>query len=582
MISTRHRRKSAVVTVLLALGLLAGTVAADADPSDTISIVRPGESTLPTSEVASRLAEATFAAADRVLIGRDDEFADAMTSGLLQGDSPLLLVPTLGPVPQPVLDQIALLDPAEVVLLGGTSALSPAVEDELAGAGYEVTRTFGASRTETAIEIARDAAPSDTVIIARAFADPDVGDPTQAFADALAAGAWSARTGWPILLTQTDVLTETTRNHLVAGSFDRAVVLGGAAAISDAVETEVGSLVGNTERVAGTDRFGTAVAVAEESGAPTAAAAARVILVDGQGPTSWAGGFAAAGHAAVFDAPVLLTSGDVIPPATAAWLSGGRGSGPAGGSETSVNGGDDQIRLTCVTPVAVCDDARSLLGLPSVVGGGQVLFQADDTDSEGATGTLYLVDLDGAHLQAVGPCNRCDDLRLSPDGRTAVGVEDGVLVLRRAPDFSDATALVTPLDGQAFSDPQFTPDGQTVVATRTRTGGGTAVVSVGLDDPAVQVLAPGSRLPGSDAVGPVATVPSGVGVLVADIRVDGAAVTSELGLIDVRGGDVELLETTPGIMRSATLSPDGSAYALDAGGRRPGRGRLPLQTGSLP
>ncbi|MEE8602526.1 cell wall-binding repeat-containing protein [Euzebya tangerina] len=647
---TRHPRSRLLVAIAV-LALLAGTMtAAIADPADTISIIKDGEEGLSTAEIASRLTDATFASAERVLIGRDDEFADAMTSGLLQSESPLLLVPSAGPIPPEIMTQIELLDPAEVLLLGGVDAISAGVEAELTGEGYAVDRTFGPSRIETATAIADVGAQgSETVLIARAFSDPTVGDPTQAFADAMAAGGWSASSGWPILLTETEVLTGTTRNYLSSGAVRNAFILGGTAAVSAEVEAELRLLVDNVERVAGSDRFGTAVAVAEKVGAPTASDAARLTLVDGQGDNAWAGGFAAAAHSARFGAPIVLTSGEVIPPATAAWLSSAQTPEARRGSVGDTPNDTDPIRLTCVTVASVCDEARSLLELPPrvllrfdppsgstitqgdgveilanntvdelqisgsctdgpiagpsptdvtittvgecelivtpILPGGvaqdattasytvippedpvpQVVFHAGEEATDQTTGELRLVGVDGSNPRVIDACDGCRDLRVSADGQTLVYVHDDQIITRTGQDFATPTTLVPLADAVSWSEPQFTPDGQAVIATRNNNGD-IGVERITLADGTITPLAPGHRVAGSDAVGAADGAASGAGVLVYVIESVQPGVQSNLGLVDIAGGPVMPLVTVPGVLQSAALSPDGTAYAYDRGG----------------
>ncbi|MGI9019023.1 MAG: cell wall-binding repeat-containing protein, partial [Euzebya sp.] len=168
-------------------------------------------------------------------------------------------------------------------------------------------RRAGASRFETATAIARaDAAAADTVILARAFPSEGATDPTQGFADALAAGGMAAEFGWPVLLTQTEVLTPTTRAYLQEAGIGQVEIMGGTAAISAGVEAEINGLGIATERVSGASRAETAIAVAAKRGAPSAAEAAHVVLVQGQTEDAWAGGFAAAARSALLDAPIVL------------------------------------------------------------------------------------------------------------------------------------------------------------------------------------------------------------------------------------------------------------------------------------
>lgn len=362
---TSHRRP--VLVILLAVGLtvplLAAAPRADAvatETSDALRIVKDDES--PTAaELSVRLSESTpLPDTSTVLIGRSDVFADSLASGVLQGASPLLLVPPQGPVPDRVVDELARIAPSRVILLGGTSAIGQVVEDALA-TSYVVERRAGGSRIETALEIARiDAPAADTAILARAFASPASADPTQGFADALAAGGLAAEMGWPVLLTQTEALAASTREYLTTAGIRTVHVIGGTAAVSDAVVAEVQGLGITSTRVAGDSRAATAIEVAKVSGVQSAADVTRVTVVEGQGEDAWAGGFAAAAHAARFDAPIVLATGEVLPPETQVFLEGGT----ALPQSVFEQGGPDPV-LTCVTGPLSCEASRIALGLPA-------------------------------------------------------------------------------------------------------------------------------------------------------------------------------------------------------------------------
>jgi putative cell wall-binding protein len=347
-----------LATALAAAVLLAlpdGAGAVDTETSDTLRIVKDDESPSP-AELAVRLSEDTpMPSSGTVLVGRSDVFADSLASGVLQGASPLLLVPPQGPIPQRVLDELARLAPTRVILLGGVTAIGQVVEDELATT-YTVERRAGTSRIETAIEIARSDAPAaEAAILARAFPTADADDPTQAFADALAAGGLAAEEGWPVLLTQTDRLTGATRDYLAASGIRTMYIAGGTAAISEGVVGELQALGITAQRVAGDTRAETAIEVAKLRGADSAADVDRVTVVEGQGEDAWAAGFAAAAHSAFFDAPIVLTAGETLPPETEAFLQGGAGFAQAGG---------EGVRITCVTGPVACEESRVAIGLP--------------------------------------------------------------------------------------------------------------------------------------------------------------------------------------------------------------------------
>ncbi len=324
--------------------------------SDTVDVVK--DQAVSNAEIAVRLTEATpsTTGATRTVVARDDVFADSMTSGVLQDDSPLLLVPSSGPLPARVRDALAQIGSTEVVLLGGTAAITPEVEAQLADLGLSTQRRAGADRIATAVEIARAEAPTaTTAILTRAFGTSQT-DPSQAFADSLAVGGWSADTGWPVLLSDSTALSTATAEYLAGSAVTRVEIVGGTAAIGAGVEQALRDMGMQVERTAGTNRFDTAVEIADKRGASSAADVGRVTLVEGQAPDAWAGGFAAAAHSAAFDAPILLTNGDAMPPETAAFL----------GTGSTFAGTQPPVRLTCVTRTSrVCHEGRDLLGLPS-------------------------------------------------------------------------------------------------------------------------------------------------------------------------------------------------------------------------
>jgi putative cell wall-binding protein/Tol biopolymer transport system component len=527
---------AAVLSAVVSLTVLAAPPSPaqedDGSPADTISIVK--EDTTPSNaEVAVRLSESTpLPDTSTVLIGRDDEFADSLASGVLQATSPLLLVPSLGPVPDRVRAELARLDPERVILLGGEAALSPDVEQELAGLGYAVERRAGDSRFETATAIAAaDAAGADTAILARAFAAPGATDPTQGFADALAAGGLAAERGWPVLLTQTEVLTGATRDHLVAAGIRTVKLMGGTAAISEAVEAELAGLGITAERIAGGSRAETAIEVAKARGAETAADAAHVVLVQGQTGDAWAGGFAAAAHSALLDAPIVLAVETQLPPATAAWLEGGA----TGGGTFAVDPSDGGAVLTCVTVPVLCEEARVTLGLPPA---GPVAFSPapGSTVRSGQPITATFAAPVGGQVGFGGTC--ITNTPSTPTGERVgvvlavdVGVPAGPCTF---------TLRFTPVGGEEqLVEVTYDHSGEPSLELLTRTASGAAVGGIGPstsdDGSVVAFSSDGPLVPGVAAGEWHAYVRDGAGVTMVDVTAQGApaAEGGQLGAPDV-------------------------------------------------
>lgn len=216
-----------------------------------------------TSRLAGSGREATAAAiareshpegASQVALARAGDFPDALAGGPLvtAADTPLLLTrrDELSPA---TAEALARLDPEKVVVLGGSAAISEEVADRLAS-DYRVERIAGAHRVATAAEIAK-AMDTRHRRVFLAVAD--------GFPDALSASAPGGMLGMPILLTRTEELPARTREALRRFDVDEVVALGGTAAISDEVLSELRSTGVDVSRLAGQSRYGTARAVQE-------------------------------------------------------------------------------------------------------------------------------------------------------------------------------------------------------------------------------------------------------------------------------------------------------------------------------
>ena len=136
-----------------------------------------------------------------------------------------------------------------------------------------------------------------------------------AFPDALAAAAAAGATTSPVLLVTATAVPAATAAELKRLHPGRIVVVGGSAAVSNAVLTQLAAVsAGGATRLAGADRYGTAAAISKAtfpSGAPIAYVAAG---------TSFADAVSAAPAAARDGGPVLLTRSDALPAATRAEL----------------------------------------------------------------------------------------------------------------------------------------------------------------------------------------------------------------------------------------------------------------------
>jgi putative cell wall-binding protein len=193
-----------------------------------------------------------------------------------------------------------------------------------------VARVFGANRFATAVAASQAAYErADTVFLARA----------DDYADALTGGPLAASEGAPILLTERNRLTPVTAAEIRRLGASRVVLLGGTAAISDAVAQALVAEDIEVDRIFGPNRFATAAAIAEEIGDDSG----TVFLAEGinrDRTRGWPDAMSAAPYAAFSGQPILLTGRDLLPVETVQALAA------AEASETIVVGG----------PAAVSDD----------------------------------------------------------------------------------------------------------------------------------------------------------------------------------------------------------------------------------
>lgn len=169
-----------------------------------------------------------------------------------------------------------------------------------------VVRLAGPDRYATAAAIAEGYSSGVPVVYVASGVD---------FPDALSGAARAAYNSGPLLLTDPSWLPSATRGEMLRLSPGRVVIVGGAAAVSDAVAEQLRLLTttGNLQRVSGSDRYATAAAMS--SYYPIGGV---VYLASGEGFPDALAGAALAGRD---KAPLLLTQSGALPVSTAEALS---------------------------------------------------------------------------------------------------------------------------------------------------------------------------------------------------------------------------------------------------------------------
>jgi len=303
---------------------------------------------------AARIAQETFDAAPTVVLasGAARNFADALTGNYLAGaeDAPILLTEP-GSLPAATQSALTALGSDRVVIVGGPTAVSTAVEEQLALLGYDVDRLGGADRYATAAMVASEVGDS--------AAEVPVGELDgqrtailgngQDFPDILAAGPISYAEQFPIMITRPGSLPAATRAVLQNLEIERVIIVGGPAAVSARVQRELEGVVDDVDRIGGTTRFSTAVLLAEFAYDVLDFDDAHIELARSD---DFADALAGGAHAGTHRAPIVLTLPAALHPVTRDFIAARSGTLTSGHSFGGPEAVSDAARIAAGNAVA--------------------------------------------------------------------------------------------------------------------------------------------------------------------------------------------------------------------------------------
>jgi putative cell wall-binding protein len=199
--------------------------------------------------------------AKTVIIARSDDFPDALAGVTLakKYDAPILVTSPVS-LEKSVLEVLQELKPQEIIILGGTGAISAKVENQIKdGASWtdNIRRIAGKNRYETAALIASEIPNSGEIALATGTNFPD----------ALTMASAAAAKDIPILLTQKDVLPNETLDTIKSSKYEKVYVAGGEGVISSALTNQLTKVTGLEQskivRLGGKDRYETSVKTVE-------------------------------------------------------------------------------------------------------------------------------------------------------------------------------------------------------------------------------------------------------------------------------------------------------------------------------
>ncbi len=203
---------------------------------------------------------------DTVLVASAASATDALAAAGLAGsvDAPIVLTDPKR-LDDRVATQLRKWRPSEVLLLGGTQALSADLARQVGRQvpSARVARLEGGDRFATAATVARTVSArggNDGRVLLTLGDHPEAG---RSWADAVAVSGLAASHRHPVLLARPTSLPSATRAALQSIAPSHVVVAGGASGVSDAVLGEVRRALpdARVDRVAGASRYGTSRAV---------------------------------------------------------------------------------------------------------------------------------------------------------------------------------------------------------------------------------------------------------------------------------------------------------------------------------
>ncbi|WP_018212315.1 cell wall-binding repeat-containing protein [Desulfitobacterium hafniense] len=163
--------------------------------------------------------------------------------------------------------------------------------------GINTIRLGGANRYETSVQISKNGWPNGSAYVVLATGNN--------YPDALSAAPLAQKYNAPILLTD-KTLPEITLSEILRLQPTQIFICGGTGVVSKAIENQLNTIGISTERLEGSDRYATSVAIAKKLGVSSG----ELIVVNGY---EWSDALSVSPIAAQKGIPILLTDKDALP-----------------------------------------------------------------------------------------------------------------------------------------------------------------------------------------------------------------------------------------------------------------------------
>lgn len=171
-----------------------------------------------------------------------------------------------------------------------------------------ITKEYGSTRYETSVEVSKSQfTTSDTVVLVNGYA----------VIDGVSATPLAAGLNAPILLTETNFMTDSVKNEIKRLGAKNVVIVGGAGVVTSNVESQLRSLgVTKITRLGGSTRYDTSLEVAKYIDA-NLYNVERIVVTAGEGEADALSISSVAGSSKM---PILLVKLNEVTPDVAAWI----------------------------------------------------------------------------------------------------------------------------------------------------------------------------------------------------------------------------------------------------------------------
>ncbi|KGF15380.1 N-acetylmuramoyl-L-alanine amidase [Peptostreptococcus sp. MV1] len=206
-------------------------------------------------ETSVEISKAYFKKADKVVLASGMNDADALVAASYAdlSKSPILLT-KIKDLPNKTLSEIERLNASEVVIVGGKASVSSSVEKKLKEKGLAVSRVSGSDRYATSIELAKKVvnnSGSNKLVLINGRKN----------ADALTVSSLATSESLPVVMTDGNNVSKSVKKFVKDNDINEVIIVGGNSSMKARMTKQLDV---KTRRIAGKDRFETAIKIADE------------------------------------------------------------------------------------------------------------------------------------------------------------------------------------------------------------------------------------------------------------------------------------------------------------------------------